>query len=246
MIKKWNRVCPVCNKLTYHKSEASLKLALKQQRPCLSCNHESQRRTAPYQRSCPICKTLLNYKHASNYFAAIKKNSKCNTCSKLGTRKTKTTSKTPWKRNCSKCESIIYYSTKDSLRRAELSKRKCRNCTDAEHRRWMIEHRKIKYPRYNSNACVLFEQINDTFKWNGQHAENGGEFYIKELGYWVDYYEPNLNLVIEYDEKHHKNQKKNLHDINRQEKIIKHLNCKFYRIHETQTFSDVCNLLNFQ
>lgn len=88
-------------------------------------------------------------------------------------------------------------------------------------------------PAYNKIACIYFDLLNNYNNWNGYHALNGGEFYIKELGYWVDYYEPNLNLVIEWDEPGHyidgilKNS-----DIERQIKIVEHLNCTFVRINE--------------
>ncbi len=87
------------------------------------------------------------------------------------------------------------------------------------------------FPAYNPTACQLFEEINKEMNWQGQHAENGGEFHIKELGYWVDYYEPNLNIVIEYDEKKHKRTEKR--DMHRQKEIEQHLQCKFYRISES-------------
>jgi hypothetical protein len=89
-------------------------------------------------------------------------------------------------------------------------------------------------PNYNPEACKLFEEINKTFGWNGIHAENGGEFYIEELGYWVDYYEPNENIVIEFDEKAHDSIRKKRKDIDRQKKIINTLQCKFYRIKEEE------------
>ena len=74
--------------------------------------------------------------------------------------------------------------------------------------------------------------VGDVRRWAvaARHAENGGEFYIKELGYWVDYYEPNLNLVIEWDEPHHKKQIKK--DMYRAKEIIKETGCKFFRIDE--------------
>jgi len=61
---------------------------------------------------------------------------------------------------------------------------------------------------------------------------NGGEFYIKELGYWVDYYEPTKNIVIEWDEKNRHYRKGQLteKDIKRQEEITECLKCKFIRI----------------
>ena len=45
----------------------------------------------------------------------------------------------------------------------------------------------------------MFEQLEKEFGFDGIYAtkNNHGEFYVKELGYWVDYYEPNLNLVID-------------------------------------------------
>lgn len=90
-------------------------------------------------------------------------------------------------------------------------------------------------PNYNPKACQLFEEINKEMGWSGQHAENGGEFYIKELGYWVDYYEPNLNIVIEYDENRHRRQIDR--DIQRQQEIEQYLDCKFYRIKEWESSS---------
>jgi hypothetical protein len=86
-------------------------------------------------------------------------------------------------------------------------------------------------PNYNLVACQLFEDINRELGWNGQHAENGGEFFIKELGYWVDYYEPNRNIVIEFDERHHIRQQEK--DKQREQQITQFLNCKFLRITDT-------------
>lgn len=64
------------------------------------------------------------------------------------------------------------------------------------------------------------------------HATNGGEHHIKELGYFLDYYEPNLNLVIEWDEPSHYycGGKLTSKDKLRQEEIRHYLKCKFVRI----------------
>jgi len=66
-----------------------------------------------------------------------------------------------------------------------------------------------------------------------QHAENGGEYHIKELGYWVDGYDKENNIIYEYDEKHHFNYDGTLRykDIQRQKEIEEHFpECKFIRI----------------
>jgi hypothetical protein len=85
---------------------------------------------------------------------------------------------------------------------------------------------------FNPRACELFNIINKEMNWNGQHALNGGEY--KVLGYYLDFYEPTLNLVIEYDEKHHNKTREIKKDKIRQELIIGKLNCKFFRIKEKE------------
>ncbi len=61
---------------------------------------------------------------------------------------------------------------------------------------------------------------------------NGGEYYIKELGYWVGGYDKEKNIVLEIDEKHHfylyGNRKEK--DTRRQKEIENYLNCQFIRI----------------
>ena len=83
-------------------------------------------------------------------------------------------------------------------------------------------------PWYNKDACKLFDELNRLRGWNGLHAENGGEFYID--GYWLDYYEPVHNIVIEFDEPRHKIPSHAEKDRIRQEHVTKQLGCRFYRI----------------
>lgn len=89
-------------------------------------------------------------------------------------------------------------------------------------------------PRYNRKSCQFFDEINHRFCLNGFHAENVGELYLKDLGYFLDYYEPTLNLVIEWNEKRHYNSDgsfKQRH-IDRQKEIQNHLHCTFINIDE--------------
>ena len=86
-------------------------------------------------------------------------------------------------------------------------------------------------PRYNISAISILEKrANELEITDLQHAENGGEFYIKELGYWVDGYSKEKNIVIEYYERHHNNIKKK--DLQRQNEITEFLNCEFIIIKE--------------
>ena len=90
-------------------------------------------------------------------------------------------------------------------------------------------------PNYNKDSIKIIESkaielgITDL-----QHAENGGEFHIKELGYWVDGYSKEKNIVFEYDERHHFDiyGKLKEKDQIRQKKIEEYLNCTFIRVKE--------------
>lgn len=87
-------------------------------------------------------------------------------------------------------------------------------------------------PRYNKNSIKIIEEYGKLHGYNFKHAENGGEYYIKELGYWLDGYDPINNIAIEIDEKHHFNSNGSLktRDIIRENEIINLLKCKFIRI----------------
>lgn len=77
-------------------------------------------------------------------------------------------------------------------------------------------------------------------QWHGNHALNGGEHYIWELGYWVDYYEPTLNLVVEWDEEyvHFQHGKRVESDATREEQIRKTLGCQFVRLQENMSYDE--------
>jgi len=87
-------------------------------------------------------------------------------------------------------------------------------------------------PSFNSFACEIFDKISKEKNIHIQHAMNGGEFYIERLGYWVDGYDKQNNVVYEYDEKHHfdKNGKLLESDIIRENEIKNFLKCVFIRI----------------
>ena len=89
-------------------------------------------------------------------------------------------------------------------------------------------------PMHNINACKYLDDLSKINEWNLQHALNGGEFYVSELGYFVDGYDINKNIVVEYDEPLHYNRNGELKnkDIIRQNEIINHLRCKFFRYNE--------------
>lgn len=86
------------------------------------------------------------------------------------------------------------------------------------------------YPTYNPIACQRIDEYGKKHGFVFQHAENGGEFYIPELGYWVDGYDKEKNIVVEYYEPKHQYQKEK--DELRKREIVKCLGCKFIEIWE--------------
>lgn len=87
-------------------------------------------------------------------------------------------------------------------------------------------------PRYNKSSISILEVIAKEHGWNIQHAENGGEFYTG-IGYFVDAYDKEKNIVLEFDEAAHyidaENNVLREKDIIRQKNIIEHLHCEYWR-----------------
>jgi hypothetical protein len=86
-------------------------------------------------------------------------------------------------------------------------------------------------PNYNVKSIpIIEEKARELGITDIQHAENGGEYHIKELGYWVDGYSKEKNIVIEYYEKFHRTQIKR--DSIRETSIKNLLGCEFIIIYE--------------
>lgn len=87
---------------------------------------------------------------------------------------------------------------------------------------------------YSKKGCKYIDQLNEKYGWNLQHAENGGEYEFD--GYFIDGYDKERNIAFEYDEPHHyENVYENIlveRDLYRQNYIIEHLGCEFYRYNE--------------
>lgn len=83
---------------------------------------------------------------------------------------------------------------------------------------------------YNPDSITIIEEYGQKNGYEFQHAENGGEVQI--FGYFVDGYDKEKNVVIEYDEKHHfdKHGRLKQKDCIRQQNIINEIGCKFIRI----------------
>lgn len=109
-----------------------------------------------------------------------------------------------------------------------------------KHRKIRIKQIEQNYgiciPSYNLSACEYFKKFDEEHNTKGRYAVYGnGEYYISELGYFVDYINFDLKLIIEWDEEKHYNKDGTLKhkDIIRQQEIQEHFsNFEFKRIKE--------------
>lgn len=213
-----------------------------------------------FSKECPSCGVLMCYTRKDTLKDSIAKNRECKKCAKkdvipsfivngkVSNDVLEKTSKTWFKKgdrpknaDDRKGKTLIELYGEDKANELLLNlqnrvhSEKSKEIRRIKSRFYMIERlkklNKNFHPPYNPKACEFFNKImtdNNSFI---QHAENGGEFFIKELGFWVDGYDIENNIVYEYDEKHHFiNNKLKDKDIKRQNLITELLNCKFIRI----------------
>jgi hypothetical protein len=202
-----------------------------------------------WERPCPECKTTIRYTNQSNLCRGSRLKTVCMTCRtvKINTpeRNTKiskslTGRKLSETHKKSLCNGHL---KRTKYVKGMLGKKQSDSAKKKISRKAKLQLSRSKgdgwRPFYNRTACAIFERINLHYGWNGRHAESGGEFKVGR--YWVDYFEPNLNLVIEYDEDHHKLQSRK--DGIRKRFIVKKLGCTFIRITPHQSWQEVINAL---
>lgn len=217
----FSRKCSVCPKRITYPTVRALKRANKSNSKCVWCR---SLKPTPI-KNCPDCGVQQTYSNRSDLTSAIKNNAKCRDCAwndKIGKPRSEETIK---KISLSRKGTPAWNSGKSGLCSAE-TRNKMRLSALARLER---NHGQIK-PNYSPTACKIIEEYGEKNGYNFQHAENGGEFYISELGYWVDGYDKEKNVVIEYYEKHHGRTKER--DRQRQHEITNHLRCEFIILHQ--------------
>ena len=87
-------------------------------------------------------------------------------------------------------------------------------------------------PRYNKSSIKVIEAFGEQNGYVFMHAENGGEYFVEQLGYFLDAYDPVNNVALEIDEQQHFDTQGFLKvkDIERQKQIENLLGCTFIRI----------------
>ena len=240
-MKKYSRKCTECGEIIFYDYKSSWIRAKRNNSLCMSCSH-SGKNHANYGKS--LSKEICEKISKSNKGRIISKEQRENV-RKANVKRFKNPKerkkisdinkgRTAWNKGLTKETSEIvrkYSKKKMGKKRKNSTIEKMRKSGRIAAIKRIEKQIGQLYPAYNLRAISIIEQkakelgIDDL-----QHAENGGEFHIKELGYWVDGYSPSKNIVIEYMEKWHKNQKEK--DERRKKEIIKELGCKFIEIKE--------------
>lgn len=190
-----------------------------------------------WQKNCPKCGGIQIYKNRNQLLKAVRNKTICKSCkitkqklwmfSRRWKEQFVDHSKDVHKKECPRCGREQFYKNKRHLLRCITRNTVCRDCQLI-----IRKPTSIGNPNYNPNACKYFDELNKKNGWNLQHALNGGE--IKIHRYWVDAYDKERNIVVEYDEhQHYKNTGELLpYDIKRMHTIMNLLKCKFYRYNE--------------
>jgi hypothetical protein len=219
--KTWAYNCPSCDKAKIYTHRGKYNLAVSNKSKCQECYFDRGRgeECGPFERFCPDCNKKISYSRKDGLVRAIKNNRLCNCCKFKGDR------------------SIWFNNIQDN----HFKRRGTKHTIEAKRKMRKSAIYRIEklhgplFPNFNIKSCDYFEWLNKWNGWNGRYALNGKEFYIKELGYWVDYYEPSVNIVIEWDEsRHYVFGQLKKRDIDRMSEIKKFLNCKFYRYNEME------------
>jgi len=178
-----------------------------------------------YSKVCPKCNGTIYYKTIGSYQANKNKNVPCRKCkgihhSEIMLGRKRCTFTDQWRKNMaiSHKKSKIW---KMSMNTPEYKEK---------HRQKMI--RMIKENKsqvaFNPKACDVFDFINQKLHWNGLHAQNGKEQVVDV--FFLDYYVPNLNIAIEWDEKHHHKSSHRKRDGFKSKIVMDSINCEFYRV----------------
>lgn len=91
---------------------------------------------------------------------------------------------------------------------------------------------------YNPDSIEIIEEYGKLHGYEFIHAENGGEYQVPNTTFFVDGYDEENNVVIEFDEKYHMNETQQELDRERQDIIGKILKCKFIRINENNNIKE--------
>ena len=189
-----------------------------------------------WERECPDCHKIITYTRNASKLRADKINGRCRKCAVSET-------------GLSNIGKIVSQLTRRRMGDAQLKRKNIHGFLGKHHNNETLRKMRIAATRRvialvrASNGRInnigkqegkYFSNLELENGWDGiYYSKNNTQFFVENLGYFIDYYEPKLNIVVEYDEPYHY-----LHrtlrpkDVKRMNEIKSYLNCKFYRYNE--------------
>jgi len=179
-MEEYKRICPECGKDIYYKTKKILQRSNRLGKPCKSCVQSASK--------CGENNPMFGKKHNEKTKAIIKEKRKYQV----------TTDETRDKMSISAKSRLEEYNHWVGRKHSDstIKKMKLIGANRIHDNKW--------HPSFNIGACKIIDEYGKEHGYNFQHALNGGEYFISELGYWVDGYDKNKNVVIEFYEKAHK------------------------------------------
>tara|TARA_A100001391_G_C4977696_1_gene254423 strand:+ start:73 stop:831 length:759 start_codon:yes stop_codon:yes gene_type:complete len=239
---EWSRKCSRCDNILFYSVKYSRDNAERNKTKCRECYSSDRKGTSftwTEEQKKRFSKTRKKYLQENPFTEEHRKNM---SAAKKGRKLTK-----EWKSKIKKNNSKYWLGKKRSPETIEkISKSRIKQGSPwligqkfSDERKRKMRISRIAYmnscsdtqisPTYNKDSIPILEnKAKELGITDLQHAENGGEYHIKELGYWVDGYSKEKNIVLEYYERAHKSQIEK--DIRRKQEIINHLGCEFYEI----------------
>jgi len=215
-IETYSRICPKCNRNIFHATESSRNWAMKIGRKCRSCSqigHTVLDESKKKMSSAKIGKPTWSSLHKEEF----------------------------GKIQCGKNHPMYGKHHTDEMKRKQSERNFGKKLSKEIKRKLRVaaikQHRKngIKFPAIDGGSVEYFDNMN---KYSGFHIQHPN-IEIKDLGYFVDGYDPILHAVFEYDTKTHNSCRYKKKDLERQKEIIEYykrlgnpLN-NFYRINQT-------------
>lgn len=247
-IKKYQKNCPRCNNIQNYVHRRSLMDSIRYGWVCEICKDVLRKEKTvkkhfddKFEKVCPNCKCIQRYSTQYKLNKSIEKNALCKRCVFKGRSISEEQKEFLRKRTgvnnpmFGKKASIETRLKMSLVKKGKIGKplsEQTKHKLRLHRAKWIKEF--AGGPQYNPTACEFFNGLNLKNNWNLQHAENGGEYYLKELGYFLDAYDKEKNIVVEYDEPKHYTIEGKLKDkdVKRQGRITSLLGCKFFRYNE--------------
>ena len=242
--EKYTKKCPICNNIQIYTSPDALRRAIKHNSLCKSCDIIRK------NNKVGIKNHFYGKHHTDETKQKISEKRKLQTFSEEARRKiglAHKNNKYNLGRKCKNSTRLLFSLKRKGKNNAnyggKYSKKGIYHAFYGKHhtddtkqkmREVVVERIKsygIHTRNFNPRACKFIDKLNEEKGWSLQHALNGGEYSF--LGYFVDGYDKEKNIVFEYDEKFHRNENQKNKDLIKEDRIINFLKpTAFYRYDE--------------